>query len=98
MRKRARELVSVYYNVVEQIAFDLLHKKVMDEILNKLIAKYFDPWDSTEKVCGKLQSANALMAPIAEVVECRTSEAVVRERITTKMGKQPKSQKLHADA
>lgn len=51
---------SVVNSVVEQLLFDWLRREVMDDILEKHIANYFDSSDATNKSGGKLLCTNAL--------------------------------------
>lgn len=70
---------SVFYNVVEQMVFDMLRYERIDEFLDNRITKYFDTNDPADKVGGKLLSTNAFMAPIIKFVQRRTNEAGATE-------------------
>lgn len=67
---------SVVYNVVEKFLFDLVHQEVMNEILNKLTAKYLDDSNAADKVDAKLLSTKAFETPIAAFIKLRTGQAV----------------------
>lgn len=97
--KEARTGVqSVVYNVVDEILFDLLREDVTDWTLHKHITKYFDTRDPNSKVGEKLLSTYVFMGPIPALIQRRTSEAVTVERVSTKMEKQLRLQRVDADA
>lgn len=64
---------SVDYKIVERILLDLLHREVMDEILENFIANHSDTSDAADKNGEKLLSKNAFTAPIAAVIRCKAS-------------------------
>lgn len=89
---------SVFYSIVKQIHFDLLHEKLMDQSLNKHIAEYFDTSETAEKAGEKLLSANAFTAAVAALIPCRSSKAVAADRIATDMEQQLRLRTVDPDA
>lgn len=84
-REARTGLCSIAYSAVQQILFDLFRWELRNEIPNNQITKYFDTSDAADKLGGKLQYANALMATNATYIQSRAGESSHAECITKNM-------------
>lgn len=75
-KKAWRRALSVIYNVVEQIYSDILCRKVMGDVFQKHIAKYFETSNTGDKVSENILSTYAFKASIAAFIQCNTSKSV----------------------
>lgn len=98
MYEKARMgVLSVVYNVVEQIQCDLLALRSAGQDSRQAHRQLFRPGDNADKICGKILFKNAFMDPIAAFIHRRTGETVAAERVTMKMEKQLKALMMDSD-
>lgn len=89
---------SVVYNIVDQkILLDLLRREMMDEFLDNHIGNVLDTSDAVDRICGKLLSTYAFIAPISAFIQHRTGQTVAGRCITTKVENHSKEQMLDSD-
>lgn len=80
---RARYFVN---DVVEKVPYNLLHRKVIDETLDKHITNCSNISDAADKICEKLLCTKDFMEPSGVFIQSRAGEAFAKECLNTKLG------------
>lgn len=75
-------VLSVVFNVVEQVILDLLPKDVIGKLLEAHIAKSYDTDECAEGLLKRLLTSNYFMSPLATFVRCRMDTAMEEKKFS----------------